>query len=106
MPKEACPLCGANLVIREGKWGTFVGCTAYPKCRYTRKIDKQEEKGKEQVLSAKTSKEHEKIVACVENCNTEQEAKNQSKKYDTTRYDIKINKKDTNWWQVDIQQKT
>jgi hypothetical protein len=30
-----CPKCGGNLVVRNGKYGTFYGCTNYPKCKYT-----------------------------------------------------------------------
>ncbi len=30
-----CPKCGGNLVIRTGKHGTFLGCSNYPKCRFT-----------------------------------------------------------------------
>jgi len=33
---ENCPQCGKPLMAREGKRGTFIGCTGYPKCRYTR----------------------------------------------------------------------
>ncbi len=32
---EKCPECGAELVIRNGRYGRFVACTAYPGCRYT-----------------------------------------------------------------------
>lgn len=31
-----CPRCGGQLVERNGKYGRFVGCSGYPKCRYTR----------------------------------------------------------------------
>lgn len=31
-----CPECGRDLVLRSGRKGKFVGCTGYPKCRYTR----------------------------------------------------------------------
>lgn len=34
-----CPFCGAQLIKRTGKYGEFWGCTKYPKCRFTRKID-------------------------------------------------------------------
>jgi len=34
---SACPWCGSELVKRNGKHGPFVGCSSYPKCRYTRK---------------------------------------------------------------------
>lgn len=30
-----CPRCGGTLVLRKGKYGTFYGCSNYPKCRYT-----------------------------------------------------------------------
>lgn len=32
-----CPVCGGNLVLRNGKYGTFYGCSNYPRCRYTLK---------------------------------------------------------------------
>lgn len=33
-----CPRCGQKLILREGKYGKFYGCTNYPKCRYTKQI--------------------------------------------------------------------
>lgn len=38
--KTKCPFCGSDLVERKGKYGSFIGCSAYPNCRYTRKIDR------------------------------------------------------------------
>jgi hypothetical protein len=35
-----CPRCGAILVERNGKNGPFIGCTGFPKCRYTSSISK------------------------------------------------------------------
>ncbi|MCR5386644.1 MAG: NERD domain-containing protein [Treponema sp.] len=31
-----CPRCGGNLVPRNGKYGSFFGCSNYPKCRFTK----------------------------------------------------------------------
>ena len=31
-----CPKCGGNLVLRNGKYGKFIGCSNYPKCTYTK----------------------------------------------------------------------
>ena len=31
-----CPRCGSPLVTRNGKRGEFIGCSAYPKCRFTK----------------------------------------------------------------------
>lgn len=28
-----------KLVVRNGKFGKFIGCSNYPKCRYTKNID-------------------------------------------------------------------
>ncbi len=36
---EKCPKCGEPLTKRLGKRGYFIGCSAYPKCDYTRNID-------------------------------------------------------------------
>ena len=33
------PYCGKPLVLRNGKYGQFWGCSAYPKCRFTRKAE-------------------------------------------------------------------
>lgn len=34
-----CPKCGSGyLMIRKGKYGKFLGCTGYPKCKYTKDI--------------------------------------------------------------------
>lgn len=29
-----CPLCGGNLVLRDGRYGQFYGCSNYPRCTY------------------------------------------------------------------------
>lgn len=31
---DICPKCGSKLVLRKSKYGTFKGCSNYPKCRY------------------------------------------------------------------------
>jgi DNA topoisomerase-1 len=31
---ELCPRCGANLVIKQGRYGEFTACTKYPECKY------------------------------------------------------------------------
>ncbi|MGB3713375.1 MAG: type I DNA topoisomerase [Candidatus Promineifilaceae bacterium] len=33
-----CPLCGNPLVYRNGRYGRFVGCSNFPKCRHTEQI--------------------------------------------------------------------
>lgn len=38
---EPCPQCGAELVIRSGKHGPFLGCSNYPECDYVRPLKSQ-----------------------------------------------------------------
>ena len=38
---EKCPICGSDLVIRNGKHGEFIGCSNYPACHYVKKEEKE-----------------------------------------------------------------
>ena len=38
---EKCPVCGAPLVIKEGKNGQFVGCSNFPECKYVQKPENE-----------------------------------------------------------------
>jgi DNA topoisomerase I len=33
-----CPQCGSPLLYREGRYGRFIGCSNFPKCRHTEQI--------------------------------------------------------------------
>ena len=35
--KRVCPECGSNMVKRNGRYGTFFGCSSYPVCKHTEK---------------------------------------------------------------------
>ncbi|WP_374989412.1 restriction endonuclease [Priestia megaterium] len=35
-----CPECGKQLVVRQGKTDRFFGCSSFPACRHTEKINK------------------------------------------------------------------
>ncbi len=39
---KTCPKCGSPLVVREGKFGRFLGCSAYPKCKTIVKMEGEE----------------------------------------------------------------
>ena len=39
---EKCPECGSSLVVRNGRYGEFVACSNYPKCKYIKKEEPQE----------------------------------------------------------------
>ncbi len=32
---RACPECGGDLVLRTGRFGRFISCSTFPKCKYT-----------------------------------------------------------------------
>ncbi len=44
--KEVCDKCGAAMKVRTGKYGPFLACSAYPKCKNIKNISSDEEKGK------------------------------------------------------------
>ncbi len=34
-----CPKCGSELLLRSGRFGQFVACSGFPKCKYTEQVD-------------------------------------------------------------------
>ncbi len=38
--EDICPKCSSELIKRQGKYGEFLGCKSYPKCKYTYKLAK------------------------------------------------------------------
>jgi DNA topoisomerase-1 len=39
-----CPDCGNDLLKRHGRYGEFVGCSGFPKCKFTSSVEDLEEK--------------------------------------------------------------
>lgn len=37
--EKKCPKCGKDLVVRRSVYGSFLGCSGYPKCRHTEKLE-------------------------------------------------------------------
>lgn len=35
---EPCPECESDLLLRKGRFGEFIACSAYPKCKYSRPV--------------------------------------------------------------------
>jgi DNA topoisomerase-1 len=33
---EDCPQCGSELLLRKGRYGEFIACSNFPKCKYTK----------------------------------------------------------------------
>lgn len=38
-----CPDCGAPLAVRSGRYGKFIGCSAYPQCRHIEPLEKPQD---------------------------------------------------------------
>ena len=34
-----CPQCGSELLLRSGRYGNFIACSGFPKCKYTEQVD-------------------------------------------------------------------
>jgi len=41
---RACPECGSELLLRSGRYGDFIACANFPKCRYTEALEGEKEK--------------------------------------------------------------
>jgi len=64
-----CPKCGAELVMKKGKYGEFVGCSNFPHCDYCEKQDTSEYTGENcpvcgKPLVYRKGKKGKKFVAC------------------------------------------
>lgn len=38
-PTKVCPICNSPLIPKQGKFGRFLGCTDFPRCRYTKRLN-------------------------------------------------------------------
>ena len=36
---EKCPKCGSELLLRSGRYGNFIACSGFPKCKYTEQVE-------------------------------------------------------------------
>ena len=65
---RACQLCdGGRLSLKLGRFGAFVGCSNYPDCRYTRKLDAdpnepEPEEQKERIIGVDPATSEEVIL--------------------------------------------
>jgi DNA topoisomerase-1 len=51
---EKCPKCEETLILRLGKRGKFIGCSAYPKCKYTRNMDGEETPEEPEIIEGRS----------------------------------------------------
>ncbi len=71
---QTCTICGQPMVIRWGKHGKFLGCSAFPKCKNTLPLDEKGEPAQPEITDQKCEKcgspmviktsRHGKFLAC------------------------------------------
>jgi DNA topoisomerase I len=86
---ENCEKCNSELVERESYYGTFIGCSSYPRCKYIKKnevVIDDCQKCKKGKLVIKLNKRRQKFLACnqypvCKNATKYIEAKNKEKNF-------------------------
>jgi DNA topoisomerase-1 len=54
---ENCEKCGAPMILRKGRFGQFIACSNYPRCRHTKKVTAAlKEEGERKEKEAATQK--------------------------------------------------
>lgn len=43
IPQKLCPKCGRPLELKVSRFGQFLGCTGYPECKYTERLELKKE---------------------------------------------------------------
>lgn len=54
---EACPNCGGDLLKRSGRFGEFIACSNFPKCKYSRNLKSENSDENSQNATKKVAKE-------------------------------------------------
>lgn len=47
---EKCPECGHDLLLRSGRFGEFIACSNFPKCKYTKNLNTQKIEKEQKIL--------------------------------------------------------
>jgi DNA topoisomerase-1 len=74
--EKKCPEkgCEGNLIVRKSFYGMFLGCSSYPKCRHTEKLDKDEKKTETKTV-AKTETKTAKATSATKSKTTKPRTK-------------------------------
>jgi len=52
-----CPECGSELLQRSGRYGEFIACSGFPKCKYTEQVEGETPAPKREASEAETTDE-------------------------------------------------
>jgi DNA topoisomerase-1 len=82
-----CPECGSDLIKRSGRYGEFIGCTGFPKCRFTMSLDQDIKTAAKSTGSNKktTAKTTAKKTASKTKKSTKKTASRSSKKKNSSK---------------------
>jgi DNA topoisomerase-1 len=39
LPRKMCPICGRPMEVKVSRFGQFLGCTGYPECKHTERLE-------------------------------------------------------------------
>ena len=91
-----CPDCGSDLIKRSGRYGEFIGCSGFPKCRFTKSLEENE--GEKKTTTKTSVKKTKKAVAKKATGKTvvKKNNKKTSSKKDTNKTGTKKTRRTTN----------
>ncbi|MGB8233595.1 MAG: DNA topoisomerase I [Methanobacterium sp.] len=91
-----CPDCGSDLIKRSGRYGEFIGCSGFPKCRFTKSLEENE--GEKKSTTKDSIKKTKKAVAKKATGRTAVKKNNKKtpSKKNKTKTAVKKTKKSTN----------
>ena len=58
-----CPKCDEELLLRGGRYGNFIACSGFPKCKYTEQVVEEGEDGEPKPAAETTDQKCEKCGA-------------------------------------------
>jgi len=59
-----CPECGSELLLRSGRYGNFIACSGFPKCKYTEQVASEEGEDGENSNAPRAEKTDEVCDKC------------------------------------------
>ena len=59
---QTCPKCGQPLIIKTGRFGRFLACSDFPKCRFTQSLEKKGDQPENTQTGIKCPKCHENEI--------------------------------------------
>jgi DNA topoisomerase I len=62
--EELCEKCNSKMLVKTGRYGKFLACSAYPECRNIKGMDKEKKEDSDEVKELKEKHKDEKCDKC------------------------------------------